>query len=92
MKIIIKLILSVGISLHFVIPALAIEFFDINKPGIEKVTIAVIANDSGDIIDPLVGQLEKQLQKTLLSNNSTVLCCASHSIEYSQLKMLGTMF
>ena len=66
MKIIIKLILSVGISLHFVIPALAIEFFDINKPGIEKVTIAVIANDSGDIIDPLVGQLEKQLQKTLL--------------------------
>ena len=66
MKIIIKLILSVGISLQFVIPALAIEFFDINKPGIEKVTIAVIANDSDDIIDPLVGQLEKQLQKTLL--------------------------
>ena len=66
MKIIIKLILSVGISLQFVIPALAIEFFDINKPGIEKVTIAVIANDSNDIIDPLVGYLEKQLQKTLL--------------------------
>ena len=66
MKIIIKLILSVGISLQFVIPALAIEFFDINKPGIEKVTIAVIANDSDDIIDPLVGHLEKQLQKTLL--------------------------
>ena len=66
MKIIIKLILSVGISLQFVIPALAIEFFDINKPGIEKVTIAVIANDSDDIIDPLVGYLEKQLQKTLL--------------------------
>ena len=66
MKIIIKLILSVGILLLFVIPALAIEFFDINKPGIEKVTIAVIANDSDDIIDPLVGYLEKQLQKTLL--------------------------
>ena len=66
MKIIIKLILSVGISLQFVIPALAIEFFDINKPGIEKVTIAVIANDSNDIIDPLVGYLEKHLQKTLL--------------------------
>ena len=66
MKIIIKLILFVGISLQFVIPALAIEFFDINKPGIEKVTIAVIANDSNDIIDPLVGYLEKQLQKTLL--------------------------
>ena len=66
MKIIIKLILSVGITLQFVIPALAIEFFDINKPGIEKVTIAVIANDSNDIIDPLVGYLEKQLQKTLL--------------------------
>ena len=66
MKIIIKLILSVGISLQFVIPALAIAFFDINKPGIEKVTIAVIANDSDDIIDPLVGHLEKQLQKTLL--------------------------
>jgi len=66
MKIIIKLILSLGFALQFVIPALAIEFFDINKPGIEKVKIAVIANDSGDIIDPLVGQLEKQLQKTLL--------------------------
>ena len=66
MKIIIKLILSLGFSLQFVIPALAIEFFDINKPGIEKVKIAVVANDSDDIIDPLVIQLEKQLQKTLL--------------------------
>jgi len=66
MKIIIKLILSLGFSLQFVIPALAIEFFDINKPGIEKVKIAVIANDSDDIIDPLVAQLKKQLQKTLL--------------------------
>ena len=66
MKIIIKLILSLGFSLQFVIPALAIEFFDINKPGIEKVKITIVANDSDDIIDPLVGQLEKQLQKTLL--------------------------
>ena len=66
MKIIIKLILSLGFSFQFVIPALAIEFFDINKPGIEKVKIAIVANDSDDIIDPLVGQLEKQLQKTLL--------------------------
>ena len=66
MKIIIKLILSLAFTLQFVISALAIEFFDINKPGIEKVKIAVIANDSDDIIDPLVTQLEKQLQKTLL--------------------------
>ena len=51
MKIIFKLILSLGFSVQFVIPALAIEFFDINKPGIEKVKIAVVANDSDDIID-----------------------------------------
>jgi len=66
MKIIFKLILTIGFSLNFVIPAFAIEFFDINKPGIEKVKISVIANGSNDIIDPLVGQLKNQLQKTLL--------------------------
>ena len=49
-----------------VIRSLAIEFFYINTTGIEKVKIAVVANDSDDIIDPLVKQLEKQLQKTLL--------------------------
>ncbi len=83
MKIIIKLILSVGISLQFVIPALAIEFFDINKPGIEKVTIAVIANDSNDIIDPLVGYLEKHLQKTLLFTVVKDPDQASYKVEIS---------
>jgi hypothetical protein len=32
MKILFKLILIVGVSLYLVLPALAIEFFDINKP------------------------------------------------------------
>ena len=52
MKIIIKLILSLGFSLQFVIPALAIEFFDINKPGIEKVKIAVVALSLIHISEP----------------------------------------
>ena len=91
MKIIIKLILSVGISLQFVIPALAIEFFDINKPGIEKVTIAVIANDSDDIIDPLVGQLEKQLQKTLLFEVVKEPDQASYKVEISSTSESNTI-
>ena len=30
--------------------------------------------------------------KALVTNNSTVLNCTSHTIEYLQQKMLGTMF
>ena len=91
MKIIIKLILSVGISLQFVIPALAIEFFDINKPGIEKVTIAVIANDSNDIIDPLVGYLEKHLQKTLLFTVVKDPDQASYKVEINEASDSNTI-
>ena len=66
MKIVFKLIVIIGFSFNFVIPAFAIEFFDINKPGIEKVKISVTAKGSTDIIDPLVGQLKNQLKKSLL--------------------------
>ena len=77
MKIILKLILIIGFSLHLVLPAFAIEFFDINKPTIEKIKISVIANGNTDIIDPLIGLLKKQLQKTLLFEmyNSFILNC-----------------
>ena len=66
MKVIFRTILIFGFSLNLILPAMAVEFFDINKPGIEKAKIYVIANNSTDIIDPLVEQLKNQLGKTLL--------------------------
>ena len=81
MKIILKLILIIGFSLHLVLPAFAIEFFDINKPTIEKIKISVIANGSTDIIDPLIGLLKKQLQKTLLFEVVEDLAKASHKLD-----------
>ena len=46
MKILFKLILIVGVSLSLVLPAVAIEFFDINKPKIEKLNLSI--NKTGD--------------------------------------------
>ena len=66
MKILFKQKLIFGVFLYLFSPAYAIEFFDINKPGIEKVKISVTAKGSTDIIDPLVGQLKNQLKKSLL--------------------------
>ena len=66
MRVIFKTILFFGFSLYLVVSAMAVEFFDINKPGIEKAKIHVLANNSSDIIDPLVEQLKNQLGKTLL--------------------------
>ena len=68
MKILFKLILIVGVSLSLVLPAMAIEFFDINKPRIEKLNLSI--NKSGDsgLVDQLVEQLRSQMGKTLLFN------------------------
>ena len=61
-----KLILIVGVSLYLVSSALAIEYFDINKPGIEKLNISITAKNSSDIVDLLVKKVRSQLEKTLL--------------------------
>lgn len=63
-----KLILIVGVSLYLVSSALAIEYFDINKPGIEKLNISITAKNSSDIVDLLVKKVRSQLEKTLLFN------------------------
>ena len=63
-----KLILIVGVSLYLVPSTLAIEYFDINKPGIEKLNISITANGSSDIVDMVVKKLSSQLDKTLLFN------------------------
>ena len=68
MKIIFKLILLFGVSLYLVLPALALSYYDINKPGIQKLKLSITANGSSDIIDPVVEQLRSQMQKTLLFN------------------------
>ena len=81
MKIILKTILIFGFSLHLGLPALGVEFFDINKPGIEKIKISVTANESTDIIDPLVGQLKNQLGKTLLFTVIAEPLKASYKLE-----------
>ena len=81
MKIILKIILIFGFSLHLGLPALGVEFFDINKPGIEKIKISVTANESTDIIDPLVGQLKNQLGKTLLFTVVAEPSKASYKLE-----------
>ena len=47
---------------------LLIEYFDINKPGIEKLNISITANGSSDIVDMVVKKLSSQLDKTLLFN------------------------
>ena len=63
-----KLILIVGVSLYLVSSALAIEYFDINKPGIEKLNISIKAASSSNIVDMVVDKLRRQLQTTLLFN------------------------
>ena len=63
-----KLILIVGVSLYLVSSALAIEYFDINKPGIEKLNISIKAVSSSNIVDLVVEKLRSQLQTTLLFN------------------------
>ena len=63
-----KLILIVGVTLYLVPSTLAIEYFDINKPGIEKLNISITANGSSDIVDMVVKKLSSQLDKTLLFN------------------------
>jgi len=68
MKILFKLILIVGVSLHLVLPALAIEFFDINKPRIEKLNLSINKSGDSDLVDLLVEQLRSQMGRTLLFN------------------------
>ena len=68
MKILFKLILIIGVSLYLVSPALAIEYFDISKPGIEKLNLSIKTKSSSDLVDLLVEQLRSQMQKTLLFN------------------------
>jgi len=68
MKILFKLILIVGVSLYLVLPALAIEFFDINKPRIEKLNLSINKSGDSDLVDLLVEQLRSQMGKTLLFN------------------------
>ena len=59
-----KLILIVGVTLYLVPSTLAIEYFDINKPGIEKLNISITANGSSDIVDMVVKKLSSQLDKS----------------------------
>ena len=68
MKILFKLILIIGVSLYIVLPALAIEFFDINKPRIEKLNLSINKSGDSDLVDLLVEQLRSQMGKTLLFN------------------------
>ena len=69
MKILFKLILIVGVSLYLVLPALAVEFFDINKPRIEKLNLSINKTGDSDLVDLLVEELRGQMPKTLLFNN-----------------------
>ena len=68
MKILFKLILIVGVSLYLVLPALAIEFFDINKPRIEKLNLSINKSGDSDLVYLLVEQLRSQMGRTLLFN------------------------
>ena len=68
MKVLFKLILIVGVSLYLVLPALAIEFFDINKPRIEKLNLSINKSGDSDLVDLLVEQLRSQMGRTLLFN------------------------
>ena len=68
MKILFKLILIVGVSLSLVLPAMAIEFFDINKPKIEKLNLSINKTGDSDLVDLIVEQLRRQMPKTLLFN------------------------
>ena len=68
MKILFKLILIVGVSLYLVLPVLAIEFFDINKPRIEKLNLSINKSGDSDLVDLLVEQLRSQMGRTLLFN------------------------
>ena len=68
MNILFKLLLIVGVSFYLVSTALAIEYFDINKPGIEKLNLSIKATNSNEIVALLVEKLRIQMRKTLLFN------------------------
>ena len=68
MNILFKLLLIVGVSFCLVSSALAIEYFDINKPGIEKLNLSIKATNSSGISALLVEKLRVQMRKTLLFN------------------------
>ena len=68
MNILFKLLLIVGISFYLVSTALAIEYFDINKPGIEKLNLSIKASNSSDLAALLVDKLRIQMRNTLLFN------------------------
>mgnify|MGYP006172383999 FL=1 len=57
MNILFKLSLIVGVSFCLVSSALAIEYFDINKPGIEKLNLSIKATNSSGISALLVEKL-----------------------------------
>jgi len=64
MKILFKLILIVGVSFYLVSPTLAIEFFDINKPRIEKLNLSINKTGDSDLVDLIVEQLRSQMPNT----------------------------
>ena len=68
MNILFKLLLIVGVSSYLVSTALAIEYFDINKPGIEKLNLTIKAKNSSDIATLLVDKLRIKMKNTLLFN------------------------
>ena len=68
MNILFKLLLIVGVSSCLVSTALAIEYFDINKPGIEKLNLSIKASNSSDLAVLLVDKLRIQMRNTLLFN------------------------
>jgi len=68
MNILFKLLLIVGVSFYLVSTALAIEYFDINKPGIEKLNLSIKTTNSTETVALLVEKLRIQMRKTLLFN------------------------
>tara|TARA_B100000700_G_C15039398_1_gene854543 strand:+ start:894 stop:2177 length:1284 start_codon:yes stop_codon:yes gene_type:complete len=92
MRIFFKAILIFGFSLNLGLPVSGVEFFDINKPGIEKVKISLIANNEDeDIIDPLVAQLKNQLGKTLLFDVVDDPSKASYKLEINATNSSDTI-
>jgi len=65
MKILFKQKLIFGVFLYLFSPAYAIEFFDINKPRIEKLNLSINKSADSDLVDLLVEQLRIQMPKTL---------------------------
>ena len=84
MKILLKLILIVGVSFYLVLPALALEFFDINKPRIEKLNLSINKSGDSELVDLLVEQLRSQMPKTLLFNIVEDSAESTFNLEISQ--------